>query len=76
MGGPADRAMQALEAGCDMLLMCNKRDAQVAALDRLPIQQVEASALLKRNSFTLAELRRSQEWKDASTAMTRMLDKL
>ncbi|MGR5542514.1 glycoside hydrolase family 3 N-terminal domain-containing protein, partial [Vibrio campbellii] len=48
MGGPADRAMQALEAGCDMLLMCNKRDAQVAALDRLPIQQVEASALLKR----------------------------
>ncbi|CAM4421849.1 beta-N-acetylhexosaminidase [Vibrio agarivorans] len=76
MGGPADRAMQALEAGCDMLLMCNKRDAQVAALDRLPIQQVEASALLKRNSFTLAELRRSQEWKDASTAMARMLDKL
>ncbi|GAL12978.1 beta N-acetyl-glucosaminidase [Vibrio astriarenae] len=74
MGGPADRAMQALEAGCDMLLMCNKRDAQVAALDRLPIQKVDAKTLLKRQSFTFDELKRSQEWKSASQAMAKMLD--
>ncbi|EVT90496.1 beta-N-acetylhexosaminidase, partial [Vibrio parahaemolyticus] len=29
MGSPAERGAQAMKAGCDMLLMCNKREAQV-----------------------------------------------
>lgn len=74
MGGPAERAKQALHAGCDMLLMCNKRDAQVAALDSLPITSVpSAAALLKKQSFTLDELTRSQEWKTARDALQRLL---
>jgi beta-N-acetylhexosaminidase len=73
MGGPAERSIQALNAGCDMLLMCNKREAQVEALDNLPITSVpQASALLKKQSFSLSELKLSQEWKQASEAMKRL----
>ncbi len=32
-GDPGQRASAALDAGCDMLLMCNDRDAALAALD-------------------------------------------
>lgn len=75
MGSPAERAMQSLEAGCDMLLMCNNRDYTVSALDKLPISTVpNATSLLKKQSFSLSELRISEEWKSASEAMKRMLD--
>ncbi|MDI4636107.1 MULTISPECIES: beta-N-acetylhexosaminidase [Halomonadaceae] len=32
-GGPGERALAALEAGCDMVLMCNDRAAALEALD-------------------------------------------
>lgn len=52
MGGPADRAKVALNAGCDMVLMCNKRDAQIEALDHLAIQEVPlANSLLKNTAL-------------------------
>lgn len=52
MGGPADRAKAALNAGCDMVLMCNKRDAQIEALDHLAIQEVPlANSLLKNTTL-------------------------
>ncbi|MCW8335195.1 beta-N-acetylhexosaminidase [Vibrio paucivorans] len=73
MGGPAERSHQALVAGCDMLLVCNKRDAQVEVLDNLPVLEVpKADALLKKQSFSLADLKSSQQWKDASNALLRM----
>ncbi|MCK6264878.1 beta-N-acetylhexosaminidase [Vibrio sp. ZSDE26] len=70
MGSPAERAHQSLVAGCDMLLVCNKRDAQVEVLDNLPIMDVPtADALLKKQSFNLSELQGSNDWKQASEAM-------
>lgn len=75
MGGPAQRAQQSLQAGCDMVLVCNQRDAQVQVLDGLTIQAVpKAHTLLKTQRFTLSELTRSDEWKQASEAMKRLLD--
>lgn len=75
MGGPAERAHQSLVAGCDMLLVCNQRDAQVAVLDNLPILETPAAeGLLKKQSFTLPELHSSEKWKQASEAMKRLLD--
>ncbi|PMJ89777.1 beta-N-acetylhexosaminidase [Vibrio sp. 10N.261.55.A7] len=74
MGSPAERSHQSLVAGCDMLLVCNKRDAQVEVLDNLPILDVPvADALLKRQSFSLSQLQSSQEWKQASEAMKGLL---
>ncbi len=76
MGGPAQRAEQSLAAGCDMLLVCNQRDAQVEVLDHLPISSVpQASALLKKQSFTLSELKRSSQWQQADAAVKRVLDR-
>ncbi|CAM3119754.1 Beta-hexosaminidase [Vibrio mytili] len=75
MGGPAERASQAQKAGCDMLLMCNKRQAQVEVLDNLPISNVVlATSLLKKQSVSLSELKLSQEWKAATEAMKRLTD--
>ena len=75
MGGPAERGVQALKAGCDMLLVCNQRDAQVEVLDHLPITSVPlADALLKKQNFSLSELKTSQEWKEATEAMKRLID--
>jgi beta-N-acetylhexosaminidase len=34
-GGPAERALAAIEAGCDMVLLCNAREAAPGVLDAL-----------------------------------------
>ncbi|KJY83715.1 beta-hexosaminidase [Vibrio galatheae] len=74
MGGPAERSHQALVAGCDMLLLCNNRHGQVEVLDNLPIMETpEAVNLLKKQSFTLSELQCSEQWRQASEAMKRIL---
>lgn len=74
MGGPAERAHQSLVAGCDMLLVCNQRDAQIEVLDNLPILETPAAqGLLKKQSFSLSELQSSEKWKQASEAMKRMM---
>ena len=75
MGGPAERSHQALVAGCDMLLLCNNRQGQIEVLDNLPIMETpEAFNLIKKQSFTLSELQRSDEWRQASEAMKRILE--
>lgn len=74
MGSPAERAHQSLASGCDMVLVCNKRDAQIEVLDNLPVMETpQATELLKKQSFTLSELRSSNEWKQASEAMKRVI---
>ncbi|KGY08196.1 beta-N-acetylhexosaminidase [Vibrio sinaloensis] len=75
MGGPAERAHQAMVAGCDMILVCNNRQAQIEVLDNLPIMETPgAEVLLKQQSFTLSQVQSSDEWKQASEAMKRITE--
>ena len=56
-----------------LVLMCNKREAHIEVLDNLPVSTVPlADALLKKQSFSLSDLKLSQEWKAASEAMKRL----
>ncbi len=67
MGGPAERAQQALDAGCDMLLMCNNRHFSIEVLDNLPITKVkQASRMLRKKEFNLKELKNSAQWNVAN----------
>lgn len=75
MGSPAERSQQALDAGCDMILMCNKREAAIEVLDNLAIVDVpQALQLLKKQNFSHQELKAMQEWKKAVSAMQRIIE--
>ncbi|MCZ4373048.1 beta-N-acetylhexosaminidase [Vibrio diazotrophicus] len=75
MGSPAERSQQALDAGCDMILMCNKREAAIEVLDNLAIVDVpQALKLLKKQNFSYQELKAMQEWKQAVSAMQRIIE--
>jgi len=71
-GGFLDRAKLALQAGCDMVLVCNRPEQAEMLLDKLPSATTEATQrrlinMRGRNQFSRAELLQSQEWREAST---------
>jgi beta-N-acetylhexosaminidase len=74
-GGMADRAKLSLRSGCDMILVCNNRDAArkaVAALNDYsnPLSLVRL-ARLHGTGHTLAEsLHLSEEWQEANALFT------
>ncbi|USD64828.1 beta-N-acetylhexosaminidase [Vibrio sp. SCSIO 43136] len=75
MGSAAVRAQQSLDAGCDMILMCNHRPSAVEVLDTLEVTHVpKALGLLKTQSFSLNDLQRSTQWQDAVEAMIPLID--
>ncbi len=75
MGSPAERSQQALNAGCDMILMCNKREAAIEVLDNLDIVEVpQAVQLLKKQSFSYRDLQSSDEWKKAVSSMAKVIE--
>jgi beta-N-acetylhexosaminidase len=75
MGGPAARAQQALDAGCDTLLMCNNRNSTIEVLDYLPITKVkQANRMLRKKNFDLEELKKSAQWKAANSKVLSALE--
>lgn len=79
VGGIEDRAMMALEAGCDMVLICNDRDSAVVAVDSLgeysePASQVRLARLHGRRAAKRDALLASDDWKRVREAVRHLTD--
>jgi beta-N-acetylhexosaminidase len=73
-GDYVKRALAALDAGCDMLPVCNSRSGVISIIQALvdyrnPVSQWRLSRLHGRQEFTLKELHASREWREARTAI-------
>jgi beta-N-acetylhexosaminidase len=69
-GSPPERAQAALEAGCDVVLVCNDRQAAIAILDSLkdpvnPVAHLRLAHLHGRGHLAIKSLRESESWKRA-----------
>ncbi len=66
-GSPGERARAALDAGCDMILLCNRPAAAEAVLDSLqhfedPVRQVRMARMHGRGAPTHDQLREDPRW--------------
>jgi beta-N-acetylhexosaminidase len=74
-----ERARRAIEAGCDLLPVCNDRAAVLATLEELggeadPLSQVRLVRLHGRPMPPQAELRQSQRWLECRAAVDHCRD--
>lgn len=63
----ADRAKQALAAGCDMVLVCNNTEATIEVLDALvdhidPVAQSRIARMHGKQAISSAELKENLRW--------------
>lgn len=81
VGGYVERAQLAVEAGCDMILVCNNPEAAaqvVDALENVDWRDRQARLRAMRGAFSVdrAALRDSQEWRDAVATIKALAEEL
>ena len=74
VGGYAERAKAALQAGCDILLVCNNPEGADEALDALtdynnPTSQLRMIRLHGEPSAQSADLFNTQQWQQATSQL-------
>ncbi|VAX09297.1 beta-N-acetylglucosaminidase [hydrothermal vent metagenome] len=75
----AARARSALDAGCDMALICNNRPGAIDIIENLgewndPVAHLRLARMHGRNEIDRTHLYSSQKWKQAAELMTRYQD--
>ena len=79
-GSMAERARLSLQSGCDMILVCNDRDAAHQAVDALndysnPLSLVRLARLHGTGQILRESLRASEQWQNANTLFENWSDR-
>ncbi len=77
VGGYADRAKLALNAGCDVVLVCNNASGAIEVIEELEKDSLLPSlcgleALAKKSNESLKALKKSSRWKNAQAIVEKL----
>jgi beta-N-acetylhexosaminidase len=80
VGGMVDRAKAALEAGCDVLSLCNNRQGVLQVIDSFrgsgdPLSQVRMARLHGKPGFDRNALQASLEWRTCEAAVKSSMER-
>ncbi|MTB66049.1 beta-N-acetylhexosaminidase [Providencia sp. wls1943] len=77
MGSYPERAKASLNAGCDMILVCNNREGAVSVLDYLPKQNHSRASKLYHSGrqYSLNELQSVDRWKQSHRQLVELHEK-
>ncbi|MEQ5136576.1 beta-N-acetylhexosaminidase [Providencia alcalifaciens] len=77
MGSYPERAKASLNAGCDMILVCNNREGAVSVLDNLPKQSDSRASKLYHSGrqYSLNELQSVDRWKQSHRQLVELHEK-
>ncbi|MBC5790833.1 beta-N-acetylhexosaminidase [Providencia sp. JUb39] len=77
MGSYPERAKVSLNAGCDMILVCNNREGAVSVLDNLPKQSDSRASKLYHSGrqYSLNELQSVDRWKQSHRQLVELHEK-